>query len=150
MENKFTDLTHQFHGAYRASGIALCISLATAASAEGYWFYKLLKDIELSTFQEKLCLLVIITALLLFAFSFCVQFLHYYGMKHMAKSFYAAYKEENESSKKKLKKWKKEKEKEWEEALCFFKKANKAVCLVMITTICNFIFAIFYLKLYRP
>ena len=70
--DKFADFTHQFHEKYRASGIALCISLAAVASAESWWFYGLFKDVKnaCNPYQILLWYIVIISAVLLFASSF--------------------------------------------------------------------------------
>jgi hypothetical protein len=148
---KLEDLTHQFHEKYRTSGIALCISLATLASAEGGWFYTLfIKDVKntSSSLQIILCSTVIISAIILFLSAFLFQFLNYYGMKHMARSFFHAYKfyvkENNKESKINT-------NKEWKSAQKYFIAADEVINWpINISTTVNFITAIVYIVLYQP
>jgi hypothetical protein len=146
------ELTHQFHEKYRTSGIALCISLATLASAEGWWFYTLLiKDVinTGSSLQIILCSTVIITAIIIIFSSFLFQFLHYYGMKHMARSFFHAYKvyfreRKDEESKKNTRN-------EWESAQKYFTAADAVINWpINVSTMVNFITVIVYVLLYQP
>ncbi len=150
--DKLEDLTHQFHEKYRTSGIALCISLATLASAEGLWFYTLfIKDVKnsCSSSQIILCSIVIISAIILILSSFVFQFLHYYGMKHMARSFFYAYKfnfsePKDENSKRSA-------EEEWKSAQQYFTAADEVINWpINASTIVNFITAIGYIVLYQP
>lgn len=146
---KFADLTHQYHDKYRTAGIALCISIATVASAEGWWFYGLFKSdvaIKCDMFQILLCYIVIISAICLFALTFVLQFLNYDGVRHMAHSFFYAYK----ISEKKEKTLKTLKEKEWKSATDYFKKADTVIKWLKVLIVINFSAAIFYIGKYLP
>jgi len=152
--DKLEDLTHQFHEKYRTSGIALCISLATLASAEGWWFYTLFtKDVKntCSSSQIILCSTVIISAIILILSSFLFQFLHYYGMKHMARSFFHAYKFNFRDRERKDEDSKRNAEKEWESAQKYFTAADEVINWpINVSTTVNFITAIVYIVLYQP
>jgi len=147
--DKLADLTHHFHEKYRASGIALCISLATVASAEGLWFYNLFKDIisKCNNLQYLLCLITIISAIVLFISSFIYQFIHYHGTKHIARAFFYAYKfsERGDGDSNR------NKEKEWIYSQTYFKIADWIIVwMITAPAIVNFIAAIFYVVLYQP
>jgi hypothetical protein len=147
--SNFEDLTHQFHEKYRTTGIALAISLATFASAECWFFYKLFLNFsdKENCIQNILWICVIVTAICLFGFSFILQFLHYFGMKEMAQSFFHAYKYEINSSDDALKK---ERNDSWDKARCFFRKADWIIRVIKYLAISNFIAVILYFILYKP
>ena len=147
---KFEDLTHQYHDKYRTTGIALCISLATFASAECWFFYGLFLKTE-NSLQSFFCSIVIISAISLFVSSFVLQFLNYYGIKEMAQSFFYAYKLSNGSKDESLKKEMEEKkERKWDKALNYFSNADIAFTWMKWLTIVNFIPAFFYIVRYLP
>ena len=78
MPDKLEEFTHQFHEKYRTTGIALCISIATVASGECWFFYGLFFKSIKSTgnhIQLILWLSATISAICLFGFSFILQFL---------------------------------------------------------------------------
>ena len=143
---KFEDLTHQFHEKYRTTGIALCISLATFASAECWVFYGLFFKTE-NCLQSFLCFIVIISAISLFVSSFVLQFLNYYGIKEMAQSFFNAYKLSNGSKDESLQQ---KKEKKWSKAINYFSKADIAFTWMKWLTIINFISTFLYIVVYQP
>src|SRR3990172_1353780 len=147
---KYADLTHEFHEKYRTTGIALCIALAAVASAEGWWFYGFLKDIKntCDLLQILLYFIVIVSAGCVFVSSFVLQFQHYDGMKHMARSYYNLYK--FIESKGHEKKWDEDREKEWGKATGYFDKADRVIIWLKRLVIINFSSAILYIILYQP
>ena len=77
--DKDLENTHHFHERYRASGIALCISLAALATSESWWFYRFLNDILQSEncLQQIFYLLVMVSAVIVIFLSFYFfEFLH--------------------------------------------------------------------------
>ena len=152
--DELADLTHRFHEKYRATGIALCISIATVASGECWFFYGLFFESIKNTsnhIQVILWLSVTISAILLFGLSFILQFLHYHGMKKFSRSFFCAYKSSMEPVDNAPKQeMEKEKVEKWDKGLEFFKKADWVVKRVQYLAIFNFIAVIFYIVLYQP
>ncbi len=152
-KNRFEDLTHLFHEKYRASGIALCLSLAALAVSESWWFYSFHKDIlQTESLLQKLAYyFVVIAALFVILLSFYVQYQHYQGMKHMARSYYHAYKEvETKESAENSKMERVEKDKEWEKGKIFLSSADCGVKCLVWTALVNFIAALFYIILFTP
>ena len=99
--------------------------------------------------QIILCSTVIISAIILILSSFLFQFLHYYGMKHMARSFFHAYKFNFRERKDEVSK--RNTEKEWESAQKYFIAADEVINWpINISTTVNFITAIVYIVLYQP
>lgn len=147
--SNFEDLTHQFHEKYRTTGIALAISLATLASVECWFFYKLFLNFsdKENCIQNILWFCVIVTAICLFGFSFILQFPHYYGMKEIAQSFLRAYKfkidpGDNTS--------KNEMNDRWDKAIGFFRKADLVIGIIKYLAVANFITVILYFIIYKP
>jgi hypothetical protein len=149
--HKYGDLTHEFHEKYRTTGIALCISLAAVASAEGWWFYGFLKDVKntCALLQILLYFIAISSAGCIFVSSFVLQFRHYDGMKHMARSYYNLYKL-IESEEQEKRKWDEDRKKEWDNATGYFDKADKVIIWLKRLAIINFSSAILYIILYQP
>ena len=148
--NKYEDLTHQFHEKYRTTGIALSISLAAFASAEGWWFYGLLECVKRTGNLPQIILYVVAisSAVSLFVLSFILQFRHYDAMKHMARSYYNLYK--FIESKEQEEKWDVDRKKEWSNAIGYFDKADKVIAWLKKSAIINFSSAILYLIFYQP
>jgi len=147
--SNFEELTHQFHEKYRTTGIALAISIATLTSAECWFFYKkFLKFNDTTTcFQHILWTCIIVTSICLFASSFILQFLNYYGMKEMAQSFFRAYKFSNDPDDANSKK---EMNVRWEKALSCFKIADLLIIIIMCFAVVNFIAVVVYFINYKP
>ncbi len=148
---KFEELTHDYHEKYRTSGIALCISLATFASAEGWWFYSFFKNVKSASncSQLNLWYVVIISAIILILSSFVYQFTHYHGMKHLARSFFYAYK--FNFSEKKDEESNTNTQKQWESSQIYFKISDRIVAWpITLSAIINVIAAIIYIIVYEP
>ena len=161
--NTLADLTHQYHDKYRSAGIALCISLATVASTEGLWFYSFFSKVASKCDMTEILIydIAVISAILLFGFSFVLQFLNYDGVKHMANSFLNAYKisaskdkalEENkeEVATPRCESLEKFKESEWVSARNYFNKADTIITWLKVLAIVNFSAALCYIVKYRP
>ena len=147
---RYGDLTHDFHEKYRTTGIALGISLAAIASAESWWFYGLLESVRnaRNLLNVFLYLIVIISAVSVLVSSFILQFRHYDGMKHMARSYFNLYKLiENKGQDGS---WDADRKREWDIATDHFDKADKVVVWLKRLAIANLSAAILYMVLYHP
>ena len=154
----YEHLTHLFHEKYRTSGIALCLSLAAFAVSESWWFYSFHENVieTESYFQILLYASVVLLAPIVIFLSFYVQYRHYQGMKHMARSYYNAYKEEdtkeNEGNSKNEmeKRFKEKKDEEWDDGTKFLTKADCGVTGLFWTALVNFVADLFYIVLFTP
>lgn len=136
------DLTHRFHEKYRASGIALCVSLAALAASESWWFYGFLNEVIKSqdSCQKILYGLVLLTALVALFLSFYIQYMHYLGMWNMARN-YALLVEKPSSE---------EAAKHWTGGNKIFSRADTWVTRVMWIALINFLAVIVYIIIFRP
>lgn len=135
------DLTHRFHEKYRTTGIALCVSLAALAASESWWFYGLLNTVINSqdSCQKILYGLVLLTALAVLFLSFYIQYMHYLGMRNMARHYALTMEGKIEEA-----------PKHWTDGNKIFSCADTWVTCAMWIALVNFIAVLLYITLFRP
>lgn len=69
-------------GAYRNTGVALCISIAAFEASEIWWFYGLIPiRSNMSYAQSTLLIITLFSGVLTFAWTFYIQFVNYLAIK---------------------------------------------------------------------